>query len=59
MELIKKETISGVQEISMLAKGKIRIQTKVEDGEWEDVLVETVPNTKMWEVNLSIHVIEK
>jgi len=63
MELERKDIpartyLQGNQKVSLAEKGKIRVQTKSHGEEWVDLIEETIPNGKAWDVSLTMYVEE-
>ena len=54
-----RKDLDGVVRWTISEKGKVNIRTKTVHGaDWDDVLDEQVPDSKNWQVVLSIKILE-
>ena len=53
-----KTWLSGRDSLSLPARCNFEVRTKVQGGAWVTVLEDEVPNHKVWEVQIAIHVDE-
>jgi len=60
MDLVRRDekvipaTLTGNICLNLASRTKIRIQTKIPDGEWTDQLAEQVPDDESWCFNIVI-----